>query len=302
VADLEFTDTHVHFWDLDEPNLHYAWLDPDGPPQPIGLDDYRAIKSARYWADDFIAETRFANVTRVVHVQAAVGTSDPVEETRWLQQFVERLGIPHGIVAFVDLALPDAESVLERHAQFGNLRGIRSQHRGDHDRREDDVAYVTDEAWQRGYALLERFGLVYCDAPLVEWMGHTAELARRFPGITHCIDHAGFPRRRDQEYFEAWRSGMQKLASVENTVVKISGLGMRDHSFTVDSLRPWVLECIEAWGVERSFFGTNWPVDRLFSSYGDVLDVYRELISDFTKPEQIALFSGNANRVFRLDE
>jgi hypothetical protein len=75
---------------------------------------------------------------------------------------------------------------------------------------------------------------------------------------------------------------------------------MADHRWTVESLRPWVLECIDAWGTERAFFGTNWPVDRLSSSYGDVLDAYVELIADFTADEQAALFSGNANRIFRL--
>ena len=127
------------------------------------------------------------------------------------------------------------------------------------------------------------------------------EVAREFPGVTLCIDHAGFPRERTPEYFELWRARMRDLASADNVVVKISGLGMVDHSWTIDSLRPWVLTCIEAFGVERSFFATNWPVDRLFSSYGDVLDAYERLISDFREDEQRALFSGNARRIFRLD-
>jgi len=290
VADLEFTDTHVHFWDLDEPQLRYTWLEPGSPPHPQ-LGDHRAIKSQRYWADDFAGEARFANVGKVVHVQSAIGIEDPVEETRWLQAFADRLGLPHGIVAYADLARPDAGEIVERHTAFPNIRGIR-------DLRYDE--YLTDEAWQQGFALLERHGLVCCDDPAVEAMGDAADLVGRFPGITYCVDHAGFPKRRDREYFEEWRSGMRTLAALGNTVVKISGLGMCDHRWTVESLRPRVLECIDAWGAERAFFGTNWPVDRLFSSYGDVLDVYRELISDFSGDEQVALFSGNANRVFRL--
>ena len=75
---------------------------------------------------------------------------------------------------------------------------------------------------------------------------------------------------------------------------------MCDHGWTVDSIRPWVLECIDAWGVERSFFGTNWPLDRLFSSYSDVIQAYRQIISGFSRDEQVALFSGNADRIFGL--
>jgi predicted TIM-barrel fold metal-dependent hydrolase len=290
MTDLAFTDTHVHFIDLREPTLRYDWLLPEAGDDP-DLGNYDAIKSQRYWPDDFIGETRFANVGKVVHVQAAVGTPDPVDETRWLQAFANRLGVPHGIVAYADLASPDAARVLSRHVESPGVRGIR-------DLRYD--GYLIDEGWQRGYALLERHGLVCCDDPLVEVMPDAAELARTFPAVTYCVDHAGFPRRRDREYFDEWRRGMRAIAAVDNTVVKISGLGMADHRWTVESLRPWVLECIDAWGPARAFFGTNWPVDRLYSSYGDVVDAYRELVSDLSAKDQVALLSGNADRVFRL--
>jgi predicted TIM-barrel fold metal-dependent hydrolase len=290
MADIPFVDTHVHFHDLSNSSLHYSWLLPEAPPHPE-LGNYDAFKSQRYWADDFVGETRFANVEKVVHVQAALGIDDPVEETRWLQEFADRIGVPHGIVAYANLADPDVGSLVERHRRYANLRGIR-------DLRYDD--YLTDEAWERGYAQLERHGLVCCDDPLVEQMENAAALARRHPGIVYCVDHAGFPRRRDREYFEEWRRGMRSLAAVDNTVVKISGLGMCDHRWTVESIRPWVLECVDAWGVERAFFGTNWPVDRLFSSYTDVVDAYREIIDDFAPHEREALFSRNAERVFGL--
>ena len=293
MADLEFVDTHVHFWNLLDPVLRYEWLAPEIEEDPV-LGNYDAIKSQRYSAEDFIGETRFANVSKVIHVQAAIGTEDPVDETAWLQSVADRLGIPHGIVAYADFADPDVDGVLARHAEYANLRGIR-------DLRYDE-GYLTNDAWQRGYALLERHGLVCCDDPDVDAMGDAAELARKFAGITFCVDHAGFPRRRDAEYFDEWRHGMRKIASVENTAVKISGLGMADHRWTVDSIRPWVLECVEAWGPSRAFFGTNWPVDRLYSSYGDVVDAYREIVADLTALEQTALFSGTAERVFRLGD
>ena len=298
MSDLAFTDTHVHFYDLRDPALHYSWLVPDPEPAAGAAEEddetgnRDALKAVRYWADDFIAESRLAGTTKAVHVQAAIGIEDPVEETRFVQGFADRLGFPLTIVAFADLTAGDAERVIERHLEYPGVCGIR-------DLRYDD--YLTDPRWERGYALLEQHGLVCCDDPLVPVMSDAVALVKRYPGITYCIDHAGFPRRRDADYFEAWKRGMRSLAALDHTVVKISGLGMCDHRWTVDSIRPWVLECIDAWGVERSFFGTNWPVDRLFSSYTDVVQAYRRIIADFSRDEQKALFSGNADRIFRLN-
>jgi predicted TIM-barrel fold metal-dependent hydrolase len=125
-------------------------------------------------------------------------------------------------------------------------------------------------------------------------------LARAFPDIVISLDHAGFPRKRGSEYFAFWKRELTSLAEMPNVVIKISGLGMCDNDWSVDSLRPWVIDCIETFGIERSFFGTNWPVDRMYSSYGDVLDAYARIISGFSLDEQVALFSRNAERIFRI--
>lgn len=289
MARLPFVDTHVHYIDLKDPNLHYAWLQPDSIHPFLG--DIDGLKVLKYTADHYIAETRFQNVSKCVHVQAALGIADPVEETRWLQEQADRTGFPHGIVAHCDLAGADAEETIERHLQYANVRGIRDFGQGD---------YLVDETWRRGYGLLARHGLVFCLDLVPESLPKVRALADAYPDVVLCVDHAGFPRRRDGEYFEMWKRGMRLAAGAPNTVVKISGLGMGDNRWTVDSIRPWVEECIEAFGIERSFFGTNWPVDRLFSSYGDVVDAYAEIVSGYSEAEQEALFSRNAERVFTI--
>jgi predicted TIM-barrel fold metal-dependent hydrolase len=290
MARLPFTDTHVHFHDLREPSLHYSWLTPDNDPDPL-LGDYSAIRSERYWADDFIAETRFQNVERVIHVQAAIGIADPVEETAWLQRFHDRLGVPHGAVVYVDLMAHNRDELLRRHLEHPITRGVR-------DFRYDD--YLTQDRWREGFGRLGELGLVCCDDPALDQADVVAEVAREHPGTTLCIDHAGTPFERGDEYFRGWSAALRVLAAPSNVVMKISGLGQGDHAWTVDSLRPWVLECIEAFGVERCVLGTNWPVDRLFSSYGDVLDAYAEIVADLPEAEQRALFSDNAKRIFRI--
>lgn len=290
MADIPFVDTHVHFYDLRKREFVYSWLQPDFVHPIIG--DIDAIKTLVYDARALRAETRFAHVSKIVHVQAALGAPDPVAETAWLEAMAETTGWPNGIVAHTDLASAGVEAELERHmAASPRTRGIRDFGEGD---------YLTDPAWQRGYGKLARYGLV-CDLDCT-WqdMGKARDVARLHPEVTLVLEHAGFPRARDDEYFENWRRGLQTLAEAESTHCKISGLGMCDPDWTVASIRPWVLACIEVFGVERCFFATNWPVDRLYSSYDAVVAAYDQITASFSPEEREALFSRNAERIFRI--
>ena len=73
---------------------------------------------------------------------------------------------------------------------------------------------------------------------------------------------------------------------------------MGDNNWTVNSIRPYVLHCIETFGVDRCIFGTNWPVDSLWSAYDDDVVAYNEIIAGFTAGEKAAMFSQNAEALY----
>jgi predicted TIM-barrel fold metal-dependent hydrolase len=289
VAAIPFIDTHFHLHDLKRPELRYSWLEPDAVHGFLGNID--ALKAQHYWIEDYLAEIRFSNVPKAIHVQAALGTPDPVNETKWLQAFADQTGYPQGIVAECRLAEADAEAVLERHMEYPNVRGIRDFGKG---------RYLVDPSWRAGFKLLERHGLVSCIDTRIQYFDDLIDLAARFPNILICVDHCAIPEARDDAYFKRWSDAMRKLAGADNVVMKISGLGMMDRLWTTASLRPWVLGSIEAFGVDRVVFATNWPVDRMFSSYPDLIDAYAEIIADFTEDEQRTMFSQNAEKFFRI--
>ena len=224
-------------------------------------------------------------------MQAAIGSKDPVKETEWLEEAAERTGFPHAIVAHADLRAPDVESVLERHCEFPRMKGIRDFSYGD---------FLVADDFHRGYALLEKYNLHASIAAQCQDMDKLAALANKFPNTVIVIDHAGNPAERTPEYFELWKKGMATAATAENIIIKISGLGMGDHNWTVDSIRPYVLGCIEAFGVERSIFATNWPVDSLFSDYDTLIDAYTEIIADFSDDEKRDLFARNTESLYGI--
>ena len=159
--------------------------------------------------------------------------------------------------------------MLEAHAAFANTRGIRQilNRHPDPGVNFVDRDYMREERWQQGFGRLRAHGLSFDMQLYAPQMADGAATARRHPDTQIIINHTGMPLDRDPEGLAAWRSGMRALAACPNVAVKISGLGMVDHHWTVKSIRPFVLETIDMFGTDRCLFASNFPVDRLFSDY-----------------------------------
>jgi predicted TIM-barrel fold metal-dependent hydrolase len=284
-------DAHHHLWNLEQGR--YPWL--QSAPDPNGLiGDYSAIRR-NYLAADFAADCAPVGVVRSVHVEAAHDPDDPVGESRWLQEVADRHGFPHGIVAAARLEDPRVDEVLEAHTAFANMRGIRQMlDRG------DGLQLIGERAWERGLARLPAYGLSFDLQVNPDQLVSAADLARRHPELVFVLNHSGMPQGRTPEALEEWRSGLRRLAEQPNVVAKVSGLGMFDHSWSAESIRPYVEEMIAVFGVDRCMFGSNFPVDKLYGSYPALVDAYLQLVEGLSHDERRAFFYDNAVRVYRL--
>jgi predicted TIM-barrel fold metal-dependent hydrolase len=75
---------------------------------------------------------------------------------------------------------------------------------------------------------------------------------------------------------------------------------MFDHSWVAESIRPYVDDVLDAFGVERCMFGSNFPVDKLYSSYAELVRAMELLTSTLSPGERQAFFHDNAVRVYRI--
>jgi predicted TIM-barrel fold metal-dependent hydrolase len=264
--------------------------------------DYSDIRKD-YLIETFLDDIKNQNVVKSVHLQVEYDHNDPVAETRWLQSIADKHGYPHGIVGFADLSAPDAQAVMEAHREFPNVRGIRqclNFHRDPVKTFIDNPHLMGDSQWRAGYSLLKRYDLSFDLQLYYTQMEEAAALARSFPDTPIVLNHTGMPVDRLPEEIAAWKKSMKLLASAPNVSCKISGLGMGDWQWTVESVRPFVLHAIEAFGVERCMFASNFPVDKLFSSYDDVFNAFKSITRDFSESERRGLFHDNAERIYRL--
>lgn len=289
---IPFIETHHHLWELDR--FPYRWLaDPGTPGHNERLGDYRLIR-ANWGPPRFFREFYGQKVIKSVHVEGDSGAADPVDETRWLDAVAREHGKPNAIVVYCDLERDDAAAQLDRHLEVSALvRGVRIRaHPDDAD----------SPAFHAALDALEERKLSYeLNASPGKLLAGLAS-ARAHPGLQVILGHAGFPIRRDDDYLAWWKREMSALAEAGNVACKVSGLGMVDHRWSVASIRPWVMHCVQAFGVERIMFGTNWPVDILYSTYLEQVDAYRVLIAEagLSRADQEKLLYRNAERFYRI--
>ena len=297
---MQVVDPHIHLWDMK--THHYPWL---ANPGVSFVGDARELKHD-YLLADLLREAGEIEILKVVHVEANHDPADPVEETRWLQGLANEAGsrgLPNGIVAAADLAAPNAAQVLEAHAAFANTRGIRQILNVHENKLFDYIGrhLMRDSVWRENFSLLRRYDMSFDMQIYPSQMDEAVALAQAHADTQFIVNHAGmFVDRSSVAGYRAWRDGMRKLAGCANVTVKLSGFAMFDHKWTVESLRPYVLETIDTFGVERAMFASNFPVDRLFGSYEDLWQAYASIVANASVAEKDALFRRNAERVYRI--
>ena len=296
---MQVVDPHIHLWDLK--THHYPWL---ANPGKSFVGDASELKHD-YLIADLLRDAGPVEVLKLVHVDANHDPADPVEETRWLQHVAdnEGHGLPNAIVAGADLSADNVQEVLEGHAVFANTRGIRQILNVHANPLYDYVGrhYMREPQWRKNFALLKRYSMSFDLQLYPSQMKEAAELAQEHPDTQFIVNHAGmFVDRSSVEGFRAWRDGLRALAACPNAAVKISGLAMFDHQWSIESFRPYVLETIDTFGCERAMFASNFPVDRLFATYEGLWTAYASIVEDLSDTEKDALFKSNAERIYRI--
>ena len=296
-------DAHCHLWDLGMDR--HPWLRPMGGAIKA-LGDLTAIRR-NYLVNDYRRDATNQNVVASVHVEAGWDRADdPLAEIRWLETLDKSSGVAARYIGFADLAASGSGAVLDRLSEVRRCVGVRqmlSWHPTEPAKCFAPRPGIADEAdFRRGVALLARHDQLL-ELMLYPYQAEDlARLARDFPDQTFIVNHCGSPIDRDRDGMLLWREGLKLLGSAPNVNIKISALTAYDPCPTPESLREVVLHCIECFGVDRSMFGSDFPVGRLWTSFDAIFDGFKAIVRDFSEDEQSALFHANARRVYRIDE
>ncbi len=297
---MKIIDPHFHIWDMDR--FHYPWLT-DLPSAGVYGDNTPIRKN--YLLDDFLRESSAFTIDKVVHVEAAVDPRERTLETEWLQAIArepESSGRPNGIVVACDLNDADVGDTLDCHMRSANVRGVRQILNTSDDPQLSfvDVEHMRSDSWIEGFAELGKRALSFDLQIYPHQMNDAAALALQFPEIQVVLNHTGMPHDLGSAHFADWRQGMETLAACPNVSVKISGLGMMFHDWTAELIRPFVIDTIAIFGVDRSMFASNFPVDGMYSSYEVLWNAYLDIVRDVSDDDLASLFHDTAERIYRL--
>ncbi len=295
MSPLRIIDPHIHLWDLSSGLYpHFE------TPSVSFIGDNTAIARS-YLLPEFLEEGEGSVVIEgAVHVEAL--PTDALRELEVLQQVASSAPIPIGVISGGDLTDPQFGAFLDRCEASPAFRGVR-QVLNRHPVAEFNYVatdFMADPQFSKGLIELGRRGGVFDLQIYPHQMDAAARQAADAGGTQIVLNHAGMWVDRNGAGWRQYKQGLRTLAAEPNVTVKISGLGMFDLDWTTESIRPLVLETFEAFGPERSMFASNFPVDKLFSSYAAVWTAFDAITSDLSEGDRAQLFRGTAKRVYRL--
>ena len=316
--DLPIIDPHHHLWDRPDHRYLLADLLADIRTGHNVVATVFEECHAMYRASG-PEELRPVGETEFVAGIAAMSASGLYGPTR----------IAAGIVGFADLTLGHrVEPVLEAQirAGGGRFRGVRYSAGWDasevigNSRTATGPQVLRQPDFRAGLSRLTALGLSF-DA----WLYHpqladVIDLARAFPTTTIIMCHVGGPlgygpyAGKGDEVFTSWKAAITELARCQNVCMKLGGMinrlaayDYRARPAPVSSAelaaywRPYMETCIELFGPERCMFESNFPVEKMGIGWATLWNTFKRIVAGASAEEKLAVFSGTARRVYRLD-
>jgi predicted TIM-barrel fold metal-dependent hydrolase len=290
-------DGHHHIWRRDD----LPWL--SGPMQPRIFGPYEPIRRD-YPIGEYLDDLAGSDVVRSVYVQTNWANSRFEDETAWVQQTANESGWPHAIVAYADFSIDDVRPQLDRLARYPLVRGARMQlhwHENELYRFAARPNLCTDPVIRRNIGRLTDYGWSFDLQVFAPQMTDAANLAEACPGVTFILQHAGMLEDLSPEGRSAWRTGMLRLAACPNVVSKLSGLGTFIHRNDPAHIADVVTDTVAIFGAGRCLFGSNFPIEKLWTSYRDLVGAFRSAAERLRPDQREAIFNTTATRVYRLE-
>lgn len=272
-------DSHQHFW-------HYV------PEEFAWIDESMAVLKRDFLPGDLKPIFKANYIDGSVLVQ----TRQSEEETEFLLDIAERTTFVKAVVGWVDLNSNAVAKRLKNFAANPYFKGVR------HTVWDKEGEFMLDEDFQNGIQELQNLGLSYDLLVLDYQIPKAIQLVKSFPQLRFVINHLGKPAFSAQGLSAEWKQNIRELAKNENVFCKLTGWSSlaKDIQRKETDLNSVLAILVDAFGVERLMFGSDWPVCLSAASYRQVLELQKKYFSKLSEKENKMIFGENAAEFYRI--
>ncbi|WP_442588743.1 amidohydrolase family protein [Pedobacter sp. AW31-3R] len=273
-------DAHQHFWNYDP--LKHEWIG----------DDMAVIRR------DFLPD-QLSAVLQENHIEGcvAVQADQTVEETTFLLELSDTNEFIKGVVGWVDLQSPDVADYLQQFSSHPKFKGLRHVLQGEAKR---DL--MLSPPFLEGISKLATYDLSYDILIFADQLQFVPEFVAMFPDTRFVIDHIAKPEIKNGNISQ-WKKDLEGVAQHRNVSCKISGMVTEADlkNWKPADFKPYLDVVVDAFGIDRVMYGSDWPVCLAAGSYAQVFNLVSSYFRDFSTAEQELFFGGNATHFYKLD-
>jgi len=180
------------------------------------------------------------------------------------------------------------------------VRQLLNFHHERTDLRDTPTNFAADDEWVTNYGLLAKYGYHYEFHGFPRQLFDAVKIAERYPTIPMIVNHSGLIIDFSDAGIAEWKLATKQLAAMPNVYVKLSGLAMISHDYSVESITPLINHLIDVFGVGRCMFASNYPVEKAVTTYDKLYTTFKQVVAHMTKEDQKKLFYDNAMAFYRL--
>ena len=291
---MKIIDAHHHIWRRKD----LPWL--MGAMQPRIFGPYESIRRD-YPIEEYLADRQGSGIEKAVYVQTNWAREDFEKEVAWLQETADRTGWPHAVVGFADVSVDDVRPQLDRLKRYDLLRGVRMQlhwHETPQFRFASAADQVIDPKVRRNVARLKDYDLSFDLQLFPGQMKDGLQLVGDNPETNFILTHCGMLTGTDERTVEAWKDGLRTLSAAPNLYAKLSGLGTFAHANDRALIALIVENAVEILGSDRLMFGSNFPIEKLWTDFASLVAAHRDAAARLTVEDQANIFWNTAQRVY----
>ena len=274
-----YIDAHQHFWKFDA--VRDSWI-----------DDRMKIIQRDFLPNDLAPLLRKNGFDGSMVVQ-----SDQSEaETNFQLANAAQNNFIKGVIGWVDLQSENLEKRLEHYSQFPLLKGFRHVLQGEPQR---DL--MLQPAFKKGISQLAKYKFTFDLLIFPDQIHYATELINLFPLQPFVLDHIAKPYIKSGD-IKDWEQDIRNMASAPNVYCKISGMVTEANwqHWKQDDFTPYLDVVVNAFGIDRIMFGSDWPVCLVAGGYAETINIVKAYFSTFTQSEQDKFFGGNAIQFYNL--